>query len=215
MLQTSIVAEEKAPEAKVSRRAGALRILALDIVGPLVVYRVCRGVGVAEVWALVLSGLPPGIGVLADWLRWRTLEVVGAVVLAGIGLSIVLALVTNNTKIVLLEDAGLTAAFGLACLGSLATKRPLIFYFGQGFYGGRNSADGAGDGHRLRPLPEKRGSSGAPSQQCGALRTSRWRWRSRSSFKRSRLEPRSASTASFRGCSPASCWHGASGGANA
>jgi len=156
MLQTSIVAEETAPEAKVSRRAGALRMLALDIVGPLVVYRVCRGVGVAEVWALVVSGLPPGIGVLADWLRWRTLEVVGAVVLAGIGLSIVLALVTNNTKIVLLEDAGLTAAFGLACLGSLATKRPLIFYFGQGFYGGRHSADGAEMASDFDRYPEAR-----------------------------------------------------------
>jgi intracellular septation protein A len=118
-------------------------MLALDIVGPLVVYRLCRGVGMAEVWALVVAGLPPGIGVLTDWLRWRTLEVVGSVVLAGIGLSIALALITNDTKVVLLEDAGLTAAFGLACLGSLATKRPLIFYFGQGFYGGRHSVEGA------------------------------------------------------------------------
>jgi hypothetical protein len=50
---------------------------------------------VPEVWSLVLSGLPPAIGVVFDWWRWRTLEMVGAVVLAGIGVSVVLALVTG------------------------------------------------------------------------------------------------------------------------
>ena len=127
----------------VSRRAGMLRTLGLDIAGPLVVYRVCRAAGVSEVWSLVISGCPPAVGVLLDWLRWRTLEVVGAVVLAGIGVSVVLALVTEDPQIVLLESAAITAAFGVACLVSLTRRRPLIFYFAQAFYGGRHSVDGA------------------------------------------------------------------------
>jgi hypothetical protein len=118
------------------------RIALLDIAGPLVVYRLCRAAGVSEVWSLVISGLPPGIGVMFDLLRWRTLEVVGAVVLGGIALSIVLAFISNNPQVVLLEGAALTAAFGVGCLASLNRRRPLIFYFAQAFYGGRHSADG-------------------------------------------------------------------------
>jgi hypothetical protein len=133
--------ERQAPV--VSRRSGILRTVGLDIVGPLVVYQLCRGAGVAEVWSLVLAGSLPGMGVLIDWLRWRTLEVVGAVVLGGIGLSIVLALVTDDPKVVLLEAAAITGAFGVGCLLSLAARRPLIFYFGQAFSGGRHSAEGA------------------------------------------------------------------------
>ena len=130
------------PVRPTSRRAGVARIALLDIAGPLVVYRVCRDAGVSEVWSLVISGLPPGIGVMFDLLRWRTLEVVGAVVLGGITLSIVLAFISNNPHVVLLEGAALTAAFGVACLASLNRRRPLIFYFAQAFYGGRHSTDG-------------------------------------------------------------------------
>jgi hypothetical protein len=135
---------EARPETRtVSRREGVLRIVGLDIVGPLLIYRLCRGAGVSEVWALVLAGSTPLLGVLIDWIRWRTLEVVGTVVLAGIALSIALALVTDDPKVVLLEGAASTAALGLVMLGSLTRRRPLIFYFAQAFYGGRHSADGA------------------------------------------------------------------------
>ena len=120
-----------------------LRTLGLDIVGPLVAYQLLRSAGLGEVWSLVLAGTLPGFGVALDYLRWRTVDVVGVVVLGGIGLSIVLAVVTDDPKIVLLESAALTGAFGLACLLSLAAHRPLIFYFGQAFYGGRHSAEGA------------------------------------------------------------------------
>lgn len=120
-----------------------MRLVGLDLVGPLVVYRLCRMGGVPAVWSLVLSGASPGLGVLIDYARWRTLEVVGAVVLAGIALSVILALVSGSTKAVLLEGAGGTAGFGLLCLVSLARHRPLLFYFIQAFYGGRHSDEGA------------------------------------------------------------------------
>lgn len=127
---------------RVSRRAGLVRMVGLDLVGPLLVYRLSRDAGVPVVWALVLSGAPPALGVLADWLRWRTLEIVGAVVLGGIALSVVLAFVSGDPKVVLLEGAATTAAFGVFCFLSLLRRRPLIFYFAQAFYGGRHSAEG-------------------------------------------------------------------------
>ena len=124
------------------RRAGLLRTLGLDLVGPLLLFRVLVGAGLTEVWALVLSGTLPAIGVAFDWFRWHTLEVVGALVLGGIALSVVLAVVSNHTKVVLLEGAAVTAGFGIVCLVSLMRRRPLIFYFAQAFSGGRHSDEG-------------------------------------------------------------------------
>jgi hypothetical protein len=95
------------------------------------------------VWALVLSGTLPAVGVAYDWMRWRTIEVVGVIVLCGIALSVVLAIVSNDPKVVLLEGAAITAAFGVACLVSLSWRRPIIFFFAQAFNGGRHSAEGA------------------------------------------------------------------------
>jgi hypothetical protein len=125
-----------------NQRLAAARVVGLDLVGPLVVYRLCRTGGVPAVWALVLSGGSPGLGVVIDYLRWRTLEVVGAVVLTGIVLSVILALISGSTKAVLLEGAAGTAGFGVLCFLSLWRRRPLLFYFVQAFYGGRHSDEG-------------------------------------------------------------------------
>jgi hypothetical protein len=125
-----------------SRRIAVVRTVMLDIVGPLIVYRVCRQGGVPIVWALVLSGSVPGLGVLVDWLRFRTLELVGVFVVGGIALAIVLALIGGNPKVLLLDGAATTTAIGIACLVSLGRRRPLIFYFAQAFSGGRHSVAG-------------------------------------------------------------------------
>jgi hypothetical protein len=130
-------------DARSSNRAGFARIIGLDIAGPLITYRLCRSGGLPQVWALVLSGTPPGLGVLFDYVRWRTLEVVGVIVLGGITLSLALALISGSTKAVLLEGAAGNGAFGLVCLVSLWRRRPLLFYFIQAFYGGRHSGEGA------------------------------------------------------------------------
>ena len=127
-----------------SDRVATARIVGLDIVGPLVLYRVCRSAGLPTVWSLVASGCSPGLGVLIDYIRWRTLEVVGAIVLTGIAFSVVLALISGSAKAVLLESAATTAGFGLLCFLSLFRRRPLMFYFVQAFRGGRHSDEGVG-----------------------------------------------------------------------
>jgi intracellular septation protein A len=137
------VTDAQAHAEPVSRRSGVVRIIGLDLIAPLVVYRFCRGIGVSEVWSLAVAATPPGAGVAVGWLRRRTLDVTGAIVLGGIGLSILLAALSNESKVILLKGAALTGAFGLACLVSLVTRRPLIFYFAQAFYGGRHSVEGA------------------------------------------------------------------------
>lgn len=130
-------------EGRTSRRIAVLRLFALDVACPLLVYGLCRAAALPPVWSLVLSGAPPGFGVVFDWWRWRGVEAVDAIVLGGIALSVALALVTASPKAVLLEGAAGNGGFGAACLVSLATRRPLIFHFGQAFYGGRRTDQGA------------------------------------------------------------------------
>lgn len=126
-----------------SRWAGVLRVVGLDVVAPLVVFQLARLSGVPVVWALVASGLPPLVGVVVDWFRWRTLEIVGVVVCAGIVLSVVLALLSDDPRAVLFEGVIITFAFGVGCLWSLRARRPLIYSFAQAFYGGPRAVDGA------------------------------------------------------------------------
>ena len=46
--------------ATLSRRAGMARTLGLDLIGPLLVFQICRRAGLSEVWSLVVAGLPDG-----------------------------------------------------------------------------------------------------------------------------------------------------------
>ena len=117
-------------------------MVGLDIAGPLVVFWLARAGGVPVVWALVLSGLPPLLMVGWDWVQRRTLDVVGGVVLGGIVLSIALAFLSADPRVVLLEGVALTAAFGAVCLVSVRARRPLVFHFAQAFYGGPHARAG-------------------------------------------------------------------------
>lgn len=112
----------------------------IDLLAPIVLFQVSRAAGASEVWALVVSGLPPAAGVLVTLWRRGSVEVVGVTVLAGIALSIVLGLLSDNPKVLLLRGVALTAAFGLCCLASLAFRKPLMLHFGIVLHGGPETA---------------------------------------------------------------------------
>jgi hypothetical protein len=106
-----------------------------DIAGPLVAYQMLRSAGLSSVSALVLSGVLPGVAVLGGLIRHRRLDAVGVLVLAGIAVGSVLGLLTGNPRLVLVEGSVPTAVFGLLCLASLRSRRPLIFRFALEFMG--------------------------------------------------------------------------------
>jgi len=83
-------------------------------------------------------------------LRQRHLDIVGVLVLAGIAVGTVLGLVSGNARLVLIEGSVPTAVFGMLCLGSLRSPRPLIFRFALEF---------------MAPAPRGAGTSRA----CGAI----------------------------------------------
>ena len=118
-----------------SRLRSAAKIAIFDIVGPLVAYQMLRSAGLSSVLALVLSGVLPGVAVLGGFIRRRRLDAVGALVLAGIAVGAILGLVSGNARLVLLEGSVPTAVFGVLCLASLRSRRPLIFRFALEFMG--------------------------------------------------------------------------------
>jgi intracellular septation protein A len=122
-----------------SEIAGRLRSIAkiviIDVAAPLIAYSLLRSAGMSTVAALVLSGVFPALGVAIGVIQHRRLDVVGALVLAGILVGTVLGLISHNARLVLMEGSVPTAIFGVVCLGSLWTRRPLMYGFAVEFIG--------------------------------------------------------------------------------
>jgi intracellular septation protein A len=110
-------------------------IAIFDVGGPLLAYALLRSHGFSAVTALILSGVLPAVGVGISAVQHRRLDVIGALVLAGIIVGTVLGLISHNARLVLIEGSVPTALFGLACLGSLWSRRPLIYSFALEFTG--------------------------------------------------------------------------------
>lgn len=117
-------------------------IVVFDIAGPIIVQGVARNNGASLTGALALSGVPPAAWIVARAVWRRQLDSVGVFVLSSIILATVLGLATGSGKLYLLDGAILTGAFGLVCLASLATSRPLMFRFALESNGGTGSPRG-------------------------------------------------------------------------
>jgi hypothetical protein len=122
-----------------SGTAGRFRSLAaiaiFDVGAPLALYSVLRSAGQSTVTALLLSGVFPLLHTLFGIIRHRRLDVVGALVIAGIAVGAIFALFSHSAKPVLAEGSVPTAVFGACCLISLWTRRPLMYGFALQFIG--------------------------------------------------------------------------------
>ena len=128
------------------RLRSVLMIAVFDVGGPLLAYNLLRSDGFSAVTALVLSGVFPAAGVIIGIIGHRRADALGVLVLAGIALGAILGLVSHNPKLVLDEGSVTTTGFGLICLGSLATPKPLMYRLALEFIGpdtprGREFAD--------------------------------------------------------------------------
>jgi hypothetical protein len=102
-------------------------VVIFDIAAPIVAYKLLRSAGQTAVTALLLSGVFPVIGVIISAIRNRRLDVIGAVVFAGIAVGTIVGLISHSARALLIEGSVPTAVFGFACLGSLRARRPLFF----------------------------------------------------------------------------------------
>jgi hypothetical protein len=110
-------------------------IVIFDVAGPLAAYSLLRSAGMTAVTALLLSGVLPALGVGIGVMRHHRLDVVGALVLVGIGVGVVLGLVTHSARLILAEGTVPTGVFGVACLVTLWAWRPLMYSIALEFVG--------------------------------------------------------------------------------
>ncbi len=118
-----------------NRLRSVMMIAVFDIAGPLVAYNLLRSAGFSAVSALVLSGVFPAAGVIIGIAAHRRVDALGVLVLAGIAVGAVLGLVSHNARLVLDEGSVPTAVFGVICLGSLGTPKPLMYRLAVEFIG--------------------------------------------------------------------------------
>lgn len=117
-------------------------IAVFDIVGPIVVQNVMSSHGFSQIVALIAAGGPPTISVLFSAARHRRMDVIGAFVLSSIVLATLIGLGTGSAKLYLLDGAILTGVFGVICLASLLTGRPLMYHLALASNGGPDTAKG-------------------------------------------------------------------------
>jgi hypothetical protein len=104
-------------------------ILVFDLGGPLLVYTLAHSAGLSTIAALLLSGIPPALGIVIGAVLDRRLDVIGVVVLAGLAVGTVAGLLSHNARLYLLEGTVPSLVFAVACLLSLRSAKPLIYRF--------------------------------------------------------------------------------------
>jgi hypothetical protein len=127
------------PAGNNSAKGGRIRSIAVivifDVAAPLAAYALLRSAGMSAWAALLLSGVFPALGVTIGVIRNHRLDAIGVLVLAGIAVGTVLGLVSHSTRLLLVEGSVPTGVFGVACLGSLWAREPLMFSFAREFAG--------------------------------------------------------------------------------
>ena len=126
---------ESRPRGANSRRA-VFVALGLDLGLPLAVFYGLRGAGVSQWWALVLSASIPAVMVLVRFLRYRHVDFAALFVLTLLALGLVLSALTGNPRALLVRDAWVGMAGGVAGLWLLASVihgRPGLFVLFRSF----------------------------------------------------------------------------------
>lgn len=113
-----------------SSRAQVLRTLAINGLAPYLVYRFVH-VYTGSFVALICAAVPPLVENVWTVLRRRRLDALGALVLAGIGLGLLMITLGGGPRLLLVRESLITGGIGAAFLGSVPLPRPLVFYLGR------------------------------------------------------------------------------------
>ncbi len=120
-----------------SSRSATVRGLVFDTAVPWAVYTVAiHSLHLAEVQALMLCAAVPMADAARGLLRREAISPVAVLVALGIVCGAGAMLLGGDAHVLLLRESLLSALIGLTCLASLATKRPLWFFFMRYFVAG-------------------------------------------------------------------------------
>jgi intracellular septation protein A len=122
------MSETQVAEAQKSTVRTTLVSLGCDIVLPVAGYYALRGLGVSEVWSLILSGLPPSARVLFSLIRHRKLDGMAVFVLLVLVLNLGTAAISGDARTLLIRSGWVSLPLASWMLGSLFVgRRPMTF----------------------------------------------------------------------------------------
>jgi hypothetical protein len=94
---------------------------------PVVIYLVASP-HMPRLAALALAGVPPLVYGGQEWTRRQSLDIISAVALFTIVISLLLAALVRDPHVLLIRDACLTGVFGILCLLSLLAPQPMAYW---------------------------------------------------------------------------------------
>lgn len=111
------------------------KLVLVDAIAPYVVYQLAEPY-TGELAALALSALPPAVESVWSVVRKRKLDAISALVLAGIGVSLVLIALGGSQRVLLLRDSLVTSAVGIVVALSAVFPKPILYYLFRQIQGG-------------------------------------------------------------------------------
>jgi hypothetical protein len=115
-----------APPAATSRWRALLPTI-LDLIIPTAGYFLLHWAGLPDIWALTIAGAATGLNALVNTIRRGRLDALGLLVVAEIGVSVVLVVVTADPRLILVRPAVYLAVAGVVNLVSCFAGRPLTY----------------------------------------------------------------------------------------
>lgn len=112
-----------------------LPALAVDLVTPLAAYGTLQLAGLPVIESLAGAAAVPAARVVAGAVRSRRVNGLALLVLAALAAGVTLTLLTGNPRLAIARDAVIGFAAGAVFLGSLAMRRPAMFYLLRSFRG--------------------------------------------------------------------------------
>ncbi len=120
-----------------------LPTLVIDGLCPFATYRLLTMYvpGMSQMMALGLGAMFPATKGIVGICRRRRLDIIGAIVLTGIAVSVLALWAGSSPRVFLMRESFVTGALGLLALSSFAWPRPLFFYLGQQFAAGQDAIE--------------------------------------------------------------------------
>ncbi|MFM0311041.1 hypothetical protein P0D71_24905 [Paraburkholderia sp. RL17-383-BIF-A] len=104
--------------------------LAVNFLLPWLAYRLVLP-HLDETGALIASAVPPIVWSLVELVRFRRVDALSVMVVAGIALSVAAMALGGSPRMLLLRESLVSGAVGVVFLLSLPMRRPLIFYLAR------------------------------------------------------------------------------------
>lgn len=111
-------------------RPGFVLELAVNFLLPWLAYRFSLP-HLGETGALIASAVPPIVWSLIELVRFRRVDALSVMVVAGIVLSVAAMALGGSPRMLLLRESLVSGAVGVVFLLSLPMRRPLIFYLAR------------------------------------------------------------------------------------